>query len=101
VKAVSSFFLANRPPAPLSGADHTVNVISQRLRKLPAVSVGLFACVGSLVSVFVLVWIGFIVWLASRLGFVENAVRRWPSVFTLGLFGREPERAALMKQTAR
>jgi hypothetical protein len=65
------------------------------------VSVGLYACVDSLVSLFALLWIGFVVWLASRLGFVEAAVRKWPRVFTLGLFGREPERAALMKQTSR
>lgn len=83
------------------GADHAVQQMSQDARGDEArVDVSLFFGVDSLLVVVLLVWIGFVITLASKVAFIERAVRAYPTVATLGAFGPEPSREQLLKQTA-
>jgi len=74
-----------------SGADSTILRHSQIERKEASgrkpVQIGLWMTSKSLIVFMVIIWVGLVIYLASRFPVIESLVRKYPSYATLGIFG--------------
>lgn len=87
------------------GADPTIVRNSQVERKerfgVEPVEIGLYFSTKSLLVLVVVMWIGLVIFLASRIRAFEALLRRAPRLFTFGLFAEEPDPASLKHKTAK
>lgn len=95
--------LPNRYCMLFPGADPTICRHSQieRLNQRPKpVDIALFFAFPSLVVYVAMMWVGLLITLAARFPWVENIVRRFPGLCTLGVFSASPDPASFASKFA-
>jgi hypothetical protein len=76
------------------GADPTICRNSQIERKalsgINPIPIGLYFSANSILVFLALIWIGIVIFLASRFSFFERILRSYPGFLTFGVFSNEP-----------
>ncbi len=88
------------------GADPTIVRNSQieraALQKgIAPIPIGLYFSSDSILVFLALIWIGFVVFLTSKVSLFESLLRKFPSILTLGVFSDQPAPESLREKYAK